>query len=159
MAESRKNGLIAAATLAGVLGLAAWRLLAPLTQAGQCDLGAETCALQIGDRQLEAELLPRPAVAGQPLRLVLRPAAGSDLPGETLQVDFSMPGMDMGRHTMVLRPAESGVLEGRITLPNCPMGSTWQASIQLASEPAAGAPEPETLVLHLGQAPGQDVGQ
>ena len=84
--------------------------------------------------------------------MILKPTSGIplDLGTQDITVDFSMPGMDMGEH--VLKPAltEVGTLEGRITLPSCPMGRPlWQVSIRAGEQPIA------DFVLRVGGSDGR----
>ncbi|MCB1054591.1 MAG: hypothetical protein KDD11_03665 [Acidobacteria bacterium] len=148
MATTRYKTVLGLGILVAVLGLAAWRLLAPVAHAGQCDLSSQVCSVSRGDQRFEVELLPRHPAPGEELRLVLRAAGGAppELGTEPLTVEFSMPGMDMGDHAMTLEPTGTGALEGRIALPSCPMGhSLWQASIRIGEEPLG------DLVLHVRQ--------
>lgn len=148
MARDHYKTVLGFGVLVAVLGLASWRLLAPVAHRGQCDLSSQVCPVSLGDQKLEIELIPRRPAPGEELRLILRAGSGlsSELDARGITVDFSMPGMDMGEHAMKLEPTGTGALEGRFALPSCPMGhSLWQASVRVGGEPRA------DLVLHVGQ--------
>lgn len=148
MARDHYKTVLGFGVLVAVLGLASWRLLAPVAHRGECDLSSQVCPVSLGDQKLEIELIPRRPAPGEELRLVLHPAGGtsSTLDAKVVTVDFSMPGMDMGEHAMELEATGTGALEGRIALPSCPMGhSLWQATVRVGGEPQA------DLVLHVGQ--------
>ncbi|MDY7092930.1 MAG: hypothetical protein SX243_08160 [Acidobacteriota bacterium] len=153
MDNHRTKAVLGFLVLAAVLGLASWRLLAPVAGAGSCDLSSQPCPLSLGDQELLAELLPRYPAPGEEFLLILRSAPGTAtdfdpeaISPEGVTVEFSMPGMDMGEHQMQLQPTADGTLGGRIALPSCPMGhSLWQATVRVGEEPVA------DWVLHVGQ--------
>lgn len=144
MGKNPRNAVPALVILVAVLGFASWRLSAPLlepllepllkpqTHAERCDLSSQDCSISVGSQELYVEVLPRRPTPGEELRLILRPTSGIplELGSQDITVDFSMPAMDMGEH--VLKPVltELGTLEGRITLPSCPMGRPiWRVAI------------------------------
>jgi hypothetical protein len=151
MGRDPKKAALGFGVLIAVLGLAAWRLLAPAAHAGDCNLSAQVCPASFDGQQLEIELVPRRPAPGEEFRLMLRPASGApaQLDAAAITVELSMPGMDMGDHGTRLEPTPNGTLEGRMALPSCPMGhSLWQASVRAGETPIA------NLVLHVAPPPG-----
>lgn len=148
MGSSRWKSLLGLVILLSVLAIASWRFLAPWTQSGTCDLSSGPCVVAIGGESVEIEIRPRRPKPGEEMHLILHLADNQSLEvasGER-SVDFSMPGMDMGDHVMMLEASSPILLEGRIALPACPMGhSLWQASIRLSDLP------PVEVTLHVGE--------
>lgn len=147
MGRSPWKALLGAAVLVAVLAIAAWRLLAPLMHSTICNLSSGPCSLVVGEVPIVVEIDPRRPMAGEEMKMSLRLAGDTALrlaEGDAT-VDFTMPGMDMGKHLMTLEVSAPGLLEGRIALPACPMGhSLWQASIRLLPQP------PVEVTLHVG---------
>ena len=148
MGSSPWKAVLGAAALLLVLAIAAWRLLAPLMESRTCDLGSGPCSVVIGQEPVGVEIHPlRPEPGGEfVMSLEWAERHALELSGDDGTVDFSMPGMDMGKHLMTLEVSSANLLEGRIALPSCPMGhSLWMATIQLPNLP------PVEVTLHVGE--------
>ena len=148
MGSSPWKAVLGAAVLLSVLAIASWRLLAPMMESRTSDLSSGPCSVVIGQEAVEVEIRPRRPEPGEEFGMSLQLAAGHalELSGGDGTVDFSMPGMDMGKHLMTLEASSPNVLEGRIALPACPIGhSMWRASIQISNLP------PVEVTLHVGE--------
>ena len=149
MGSSRWKAILGAAVLLSVLALASWRLLAPTMlamQSGSCDLSSGPCNVEIGQVGIEVELHPNRPQPGEEMTMRFTGDRSFEMTGAGNTVDFSMPGMDMGEHLMILQATAPDILEGRIALPACPMGhSLWQASIRISEHP------PVEVALHVGE--------
>lgn len=89
------------------------------------------CSKQANGHQVTLEILPRPVRAMQPLlfRVSIEPA--DNLPS-VLMLDFTMPGMFMGKNQMRLVRTAPGLWEGRGVIVRCMSGRTlWQIMVLL----------------------------
>lgn len=97
-----------------------------------CDLGSGPCgAVDADGRHVSAELQPRPVRTMERLRFTIRvdPALA---PLQEAQVDFTMPGMDMGVNRFTLRPEAPTQWAATAMLPICTQGgSDWRATLLL----------------------------
>ena len=142
------RAVLGTAILLSVLATAIWRLGGPFMKSGTCDLSSGPCSVSLGGQQVEVELSPLRPRPDEEMLLKLRLAGDRvyQLSEGKNTVDFTMPGMDMGEHRMTLAISTPKLLEGRITLPSCPMGhSLWQASIRLSELPMF------EVNLHVGE--------
>ncbi len=117
------RSVAAGLVVVAVVGAAAWRLLAQHQPAAGCDLASGPCTVAWVGGTVEVDVSPRPLRAGHELVFTVRGlATGAELP----ILDFTMPGMDMGRHRATLSPCADGHA-GRMTLTICPQGgSRWR---------------------------------
>jgi hypothetical protein len=104
---------------------------------GAAQLGAEPkadsnaihdgpCAKLANGRKVTFEITPRPVRAMQPLLFRVSVEPSGDLP-PVLMLDFSMPGMYMGKNQMKLVRTASGAWEGRGVIVRCMSGKKlWQ---------------------------------
>ena len=98
-----------------VLLIASWRILLSsglvVTAAGEeCDLGSGPCVLAVGEETLLIDIEPRPIRTGEELQVEVKVRSGwmpiTDI--DEGEIEFNMPGMDMGDHTFRLAPAGGG---------------------------------------------------
>jgi hypothetical protein len=129
--------------LAAVLGLVAFGLYSQaaakesvLLQT-KCDVHGGPCSTRMGKMKVRLNITPKPVKAMQELTFTLT-LEGNGL-AQTPYIDLGMPGMDMGRNRVNLKPKGDGTYEGSGIIVRCPSGrKTWKAKITV---PDAGVVE------------------
>jgi hypothetical protein len=79
------------------------------------------CVKQANGHAVTLDITPRPVKAMQPLLFKVKVDPADNLPS-TLMIDFSMPGMYMGKNQMKLVRTAPGVWEGRGVIVRCMSG-------------------------------------
>lgn len=87
------------------------------------------CTKQANGRAVTLEITPRPVRAMQPLLFRLSVEPAGELP-QVLLLDFTMPGMYMGKNVMKLVRTAPGTWESRGVFVRCMSGKTlWQIRV------------------------------
>jgi hypothetical protein len=87
------------------------------------------CAKQANGRAVTLDITPRPVKAMQPLLFKVKVDPADNLPA-VLVLDFTMPGMYMGKNQMKLARTATGVWEGRGVIVRCMSGKKlWQIMV------------------------------
>lgn len=93
-----------------------------------CDIHAGPCRAVMKDTEVSLEISPRPVKAMQELTFTVSFAGKA--PGADPYIDLGMPGMNMGRNRVILKPAGESVFEGQGVIVRCPSGRrTWKATV------------------------------
>ena len=99
-----------------------------------CNPHAGTCTKQAGDYTIMLDISPKPVPHMKELTFEL--SFSSDSPpisSDTLLLDLSMPGMDMGKNEVVLRRVGESRYSGKGIIVKCPSGRTlWRATLLLS---------------------------
>jgi len=87
------------------------------------------CTKQVNGRMVTLDITPRPVRAMQSLLFRVSVEPADNLP-PVLLLDFSMPGMYMGKNQLKLVRSASGAWEGRGVIVRCMSGrKLWQITI------------------------------
>lgn len=93
-----------------------------------CEINSGPCLQKVGYADVSLAITPRPVKALEELALTVN-VQGMKTP-RTLLIDFSMPGMSMGKNQAVLTRTGPGTFTGKGIIPKCPSGrSLWRASV------------------------------
>lgn len=93
-----------------------------------CDPGVDVCKAFIYDHELTFRFM-QPASPMTPFTVVLR---SKSFEPESISVEFTMPGMDMGENRYRLQAVEPGLWQAQVVLPVCSMGrSDWVGHLYL----------------------------
>ncbi|UZJ38496.1 hypothetical protein [Prosthecochloris sp. SCSIO W1103] len=99
-----------------------------------CDPHAGSCMKQAGDYTITFDMSPKPVLHMK--ELTFKVSFSSDSPSissDTLLLDLSMPGMDMGKNEVVLRKVGDNQYNGKGIIVKCPSGRTlWRATLLLS---------------------------
>ncbi|WP_449258950.1 hypothetical protein [Chlorobium limicola] len=107
--------------------LTAWLL--PAEQKPDCNIHAGPCTKKAGDASVTLEISPRPVRHMQELIFSLTIKPCSSLP-DTLVLDLSMPGMDMGKNQVALVRKSNCRYEGKGLIVRCMSGrKLWKATV------------------------------
>jgi hypothetical protein len=127
----------AAISLATVLHAATIVAFFPLPAMGnsvsvqvECDVHAGPCTTPMGNGQMRLNITPKPVKAMRDLvfTLTLKDKGNAGEP----YIDLGMPGMDMGKNRVSLKPTGEGVYEGKGIIVRCPSGRrTWRARVMV----------------------------
>jgi hypothetical protein len=128
------NASIKVSMCIAVLGLLTF-VLHPPVSCGEseshwvkCDIHAGPCRAAMTDTEVSLEISPRPVKAMQELTFTVS-FAGKQ-PGAAPYIDLGMPGMNMGRNRVTLKPAGESGFEGKGVIVRCPSGRrTWKATV------------------------------
>ena len=94
----------------------------------KCDVHAGPCRAAIRTTEVSLEISPKPVKAMQDLTFTVSFAGKK--PGVDPYIDLGMPGMNMGRNRVALRPTGESVFEGQGVIVRCPSGRrTWKATV------------------------------
>lgn len=94
-----------------------------------CDLHVSACEAKLSDgNALSFEIEPKSIPLMKPLHFKV--TTPIDLPA--IEMKLFATNMNMGLHTVTLRPTAKGIYEGEGMLPTCVMGNMiWQANVIL----------------------------
>lgn len=126
--EAKSRPLITAVI---VLSFALWPMFS--NSAGkpgqiECDVQTGPCDGYLAGRKVSFDISPKPVRAMSELIFTLA-FTGELLAGEPY-IDLGMPGMDMGRNRVVLKPMGDGTFQGTGVIVRCPSGRrTWRAKV------------------------------
>ena len=94
----------------------------------ECDIHTGPCIAAVTDTEVSLEISPKPVRAMQDLTFTVS-FVGKKV-GATPYIDLGMPGMNMGRNRVSLKPTGESVFEGRGVIVRCPSGRrTWKATV------------------------------
>ena len=100
-----------------VLGLLTFVLRPPVSsgesvsQLVKCDIHAGPCRAVIMGTEVSLEISPKPVKAMQDLTFTV--SFAEEKPAEDPYIDLGMPGMNMGRNRVTLKPAGKSVFQGK----------------------------------------------
>jgi len=96
-----------------------------------CDPHAGSCTTTAGRYEVTLDITPKPVVHMEELTFDV--SFGDKVPeSETLVLDLSMPGMDMGRNRVTMEKGEDGHYRGKGIIVRCASGRTlWRATVFL----------------------------
>jgi hypothetical protein len=100
-----------------VLGLLTFVLRPPVSSGEseshwvKCDIHAGPCRAAINGTEVSLEISPKPVKAMQDLTFTVSYAG--EKPGADPYIDLGMPGMNMGRNRVTLKPAGESVFQGK----------------------------------------------
>ena len=108
--------------------------LACTTQEGlrpDCAINEGSCVKDVNGLSVNLDISPKPVRAMQELSFDVRVERGGRPAGaNSVDVDLSMPGMQMGENRVRLRQVRHGLFQGRGVIVRCPSGQTlWKASV------------------------------
>jgi len=93
-----------------------------------CEVNAGPCTGSINDIQVTLDVEPKPVKAMEDLTFTVR-FAGEKFVGDPY-IDLGMPGMNMGRNRVFLKPIGESVYQGRGVIVRCPSGRrSWKAAV------------------------------
>jgi hypothetical protein len=93
-----------------------------------CEVNAGPCRASLKDIQVTLEVEPKPVKAMEDLTFTVR-FAGKKFVGDPY-IDLGMPGMNMGRNRVFLKPIGASVYQGRGVIVRCPSGRrAWKAAV------------------------------
>jgi hypothetical protein len=94
----------------------------------ECDVHAGPCRAQISGTRVSLDIEPKPVKAMHDLTFAVTFAG--EKPVATPYIDLGMPGMNMGRNRVILKPAGELVYRGEGVIVRCPSGRrTWKAKV------------------------------
>ena len=115
----------------GLIMLAVWATICSgqsNTARVDCDIHTGPCRATMTGTEVSLEISPRPVKAMQELTFTVS-FAGKE-PGADPYIDLGMPGMNMGRNRVTLKPAGESVFAGQGFIVRCPSGRrTWKATV------------------------------
>lgn len=98
-------------------------------QEPDCNIQEGPCVRDSGGVRVVFEALPRPVRSMRELTFRVKAEGLRERP-ETLVLDLSMPGMNMGLNRVELRMTEDGSYEGKGVIVSCPSGRRlWKATV------------------------------
>jgi len=115
----------------------------PKTPAADCDINSGPCTRQLAEGLTATfEIYPRPARSLENISFgILLERGGVPVDGADVTMDFTMPGMWMGKNLYTLKHIGDGVYRSEGVLPRCPKGGKlWQSEVVILlpnSEPAS----------------------
>jgi len=93
-----------------------------------CDIQREACTAWHGTFEAVLDISPRPVRTMQKLQFLVTP--NTEVSSEDLMLELAMPGMFMGKNTVVLKKALDGRYVGTGIVPRCASGRTlWSATV------------------------------
>jgi hypothetical protein len=93
-----------------------------------CDIQEGPCDGYLASEKVSFDISPRPVRAMSDLIFTLGYAG--EIPAGGPYIDLGMPGMDMGRNRVVLKPMGAGTFQGTGVIVRCPSGRrTWKAKV------------------------------
>lgn len=94
----------------------------------QCDVHAGPCNAALKGAKVSLDIKPKPVKAMEDLIFTLT-FVGQN-PQAAPYIDLGMPGMNMGRNRVTLKPAGESVFQGKGVIVRCPSGRrTWKATV------------------------------
>ena len=93
-----------------------------------CEVNAGPCRASLKDIQVTLDVEPKPVKAMEDLTFTVR-FSGKKIVGDPY-IDLGMPGMNMGRNRVFLKPIGESVYQGRGVIVRCPSGRrSWKAAV------------------------------
>ena len=93
-----------------------------------CDIHAGPCRANISGTEVSLEIDPKPVRAMKDLTFTV--TFVGEKPVTFPYIDLGMPGMNMGRNRVTLKPAGDLVYRGEGIIVRCPSGRrTWKATL------------------------------
>ena len=118
-------------TLLGLIMFAIWATICSgqgNTVKVDCDVHAGPCRAHISGTKVSLDIEPKPVKAMHDLTFTVT-FAGEN-PVAAPYIDLGMPGMNMGRNRVILKPAGELVYRGEGVIIRCPSGRrTWKAKV------------------------------
>ena len=94
----------------------------------ECDVHAGPCRAHISGTKVSLDIEPKPVKAMHDLAFTVTFAG--EKPVVAPYIDLGMPGMNMGRNRVILKPAGELVYRGEGVIVRCPGDRrTWKASV------------------------------
>ena len=94
----------------------------------ECAIHDGPCTVTTGNRSVILNIEPKPVRAMKELLFSVTITPGDNLPA-TLQLDLTMPGMQMGQNQITLHKKSDGIYEGKGIIVRCMSGRTlWQVT-------------------------------
>ena len=101
------------------------------TQTVECDVHAGPCSAVLSGCEVSLDISPKPVKAMQDLTFTVT-LAGEKTVADPY-VDLGMPGMNMGRNRVILKPVGESVFQGNGVIVRCPSGRRlWKARITIS---------------------------
>ena len=95
-----------------------------------CDVHAGLCRAHISGTRVSLDIEPKPVKAMQDLTFTVTFAG--EKPVVAPYIDLGMPGMNMGRNRVILKPAGELIYRGQGVIVRCPSGRrTWKAKVMV----------------------------
>ena len=102
-----------------------------------CDVHAGPCQANLSGTKVSLDIEPKPVRAMQDLTFTV--TFTGEKPVTAPYIDLGMPGMNMGRNRVILKPAGELIYRGQGVIVRCPSGRrTWKAKVTV---PDAGSVE------------------
>ncbi len=96
-----------------------------------CDVHAGPCSTILSGTKVSLDIRPKPVKAMQDLTFTVT-LAGEKTVADPY-VDLGMPGMNMGRNRVILKPVGESVFQGNGVIVRCPSGRRlWKARITIS---------------------------
>ena len=93
-----------------------------------CDVHAGPCSANISGAKVSLEIEPKPVEAMKDL--IFTVTFVGEKPVTNPYIDLGMPGMNMGRNRVILKPAGESLYRGEGVIVRCPSGRrTWKATL------------------------------
>ena len=94
----------------------------------ECDVHAGPCRADVSGTRVSLDIEPKPVKAMHDLTFTVTFAA--EKPVAAPYIDLGMPGMNMGRNRVILKPAGELIYRGEGVIVRCPSGRrTWKAKV------------------------------
>ena len=95
-----------------------------------CDVHAGPCSAHISGTRVSLDIEPKPVKAMHDLTFTL--TLTGEKPVADPYIDLGMPGMNMGRNRVILKPAGGLSYRGEGVIVRCPSGRrTWKAKVTI----------------------------
>ena len=103
----------------------------------ECDVHAGPCTADMSATRVSMDIEPKPVKAMQDLTFTV--TFTGEKPVAAPYIDLGMPGMNMGKNRVILKPAGELLYRGEGVIVRCPSGRrTWKAKVTI---PDAGSVE------------------
>jgi hypothetical protein len=103
----------------------------------ECDVNSGPCIAALSGGTVSLDIYPKPVKAMQDLTFTVTLSGGEA--AAKPYIDLGMPGMNMGRNRVILKPVGESVFRGNGVIVRCPSGRrTWKAVVVV---PARGSAE------------------
>ena len=94
----------------------------------KCDVHSGPCNAALKGAKVSLDIEPKPVKAMEDLTFTLT-FVGQN-PQAAPYIDLGMPGMNMGRNRVILKPAGESIFQGKGVIVRCPSGRrTWKATV------------------------------
>lgn len=96
-----------------------------------CDVHAGPCSAILSGTKVSLDIRPKPVKAMQDLTFTVT-LAGKKTVADPY-IDLGMPGMNMGRNRIILKPVGESVFQGNGVIVRCPSGRRmWKARVTVS---------------------------